>query len=88
MSVLVKPPVFKQFTLALIQLGNIGSNKADNLKHARDMILKAVAHSPTDKKPDLIMLPVCDAASCLQYNQPTRGMFQLSVRPHSLSCIC
>nr|GAT61275.1 predicted protein [Mycena chlorophos] len=48
--------VFKPFRLALIQLGNITANKTDNLKHARDMILKAAANS---KKPDLIVLPEC-----------------------------
>jgi len=45
----------KPFTLALIQLGNIGPNKADNLKHAREMILKAAT---VDRKPDLVVLPV------------------------------
>jgi len=53
MSKLAKAPVFKPFTLALIQLGGISANKADNLKHAREMILKAAG-----KKPDLIVLPV------------------------------
>ncbi|KAF8061036.1 carbon-nitrogen hydrolase [Lyophyllum atratum] len=49
--------VFKPFTLALIQLGNIGAEKAANLQHAREMILKAAAsHS---KKPDVIVLPEC-----------------------------
>ncbi|KAJ6546413.1 carbon-nitrogen hydrolase [Mycena vulgaris] len=45
---------FKPFRLALIQLGNITSNKSDNLVHAREMILKAAG-----KKPDLIVLPEC-----------------------------
>ncbi|KAK7023782.1 mitochondrial protein import protein mas5 [Favolaschia claudopus] len=47
-------PSFKPFKLALIQLGNITANKADNIKHAREMILKATA-----KQPDLIVLPEC-----------------------------
>ncbi|KAJ7489966.1 carbon-nitrogen hydrolase [Mycena galericulata] len=47
---------FKPFHLALIQLGNVTPNKSDNLKHARDMILKAAANV---KKPDLIVLPEC-----------------------------
>ncbi|KAJ7191077.1 carbon-nitrogen hydrolase, partial [Mycena pura] len=47
---------FKPFRLALIQLGNITANKPDNLRHARDMVLKAAAGS---KKPDLIVLPEC-----------------------------
>jgi omega-amidase len=51
-------PVFKQFTLALIQLGHIGPDKSANLKHAREMILKAA--TPAGKnRPDLIVLPVC-----------------------------
>ncbi|KAF5324665.1 hypothetical protein D9611_004410 [Ephemerocybe angulata] len=52
-------PVFKPFTLALIQLGNIGANKADNLKHAREMIQKATAGHGSQKKPDLVVLPEC-----------------------------
>jgi omega-amidase len=44
----------RSFTLALIQLGRIGSNKTDNLTHARAMIIKAA-----EKKPDIIVLPVC-----------------------------
>ncbi|KAJ7109110.1 carbon-nitrogen hydrolase [Mycena epipterygia] len=47
---------FKPFRLALIQLGNVTSNKSDNLVHAREMILKAAAST---KKPDLIVLPEC-----------------------------
>jgi len=39
----------------LIQLGNITANKAENIKHAREMILKAAS----SKKPDLIVLPEC-----------------------------
>ncbi|EAU88115.2 nitrilase family protein [Coprinopsis cinerea okayama7 len=57
MSTLARAPVFKPFTLALVQLGQIGANKADNLKHAREMVLKATTqHS---KKPDLVVLPEC-----------------------------
>jgi len=56
MSLALKAPVFKPFTLALIQLGRIGSNKSDNIKHAREMVLKA-ANGP--KKPNLIVLPEC-----------------------------
>lgn len=50
--------MFKQFTLALIQLGNIGPDKSANLNHARKMILKAAAPEKQNK-PDLIVLPVC-----------------------------
>lgn len=52
-SLLAKAPVFKPFKLALIQLGNIGADKAANLQHARTKILEAGS-----KKPDLIVLPV------------------------------
>ncbi|KAF8831550.1 hypothetical protein HHX47_DHR1000470 [Lentinula edodes] len=52
MSKLSKPPTLKPFKLALIQLGNISSNKNDNIKHAREMIMKAAS-----AKPDLIVLP-------------------------------
>jgi omega-amidase len=49
----------KAFTLALIQLGNIGSNKAENLRHAREMILRAAGGQGKSKRPDLIVLPEC-----------------------------
>ncbi|KAJ7940915.1 carbon-nitrogen hydrolase [Mycena leptocephala] len=49
-------PSLKPFRLALIQLGNITANKSDNLKHAREMILKAAT---SVQKPDLIVLPEC-----------------------------
>jgi hypothetical protein len=55
MSRLAKPPVFKPFSLALVQLGGVGANKSDNLKHAREMILKTAG---SGRKPDLIVLPV------------------------------
>jgi omega-amidase len=58
-------PDFKQFKLALIQLGipsHLAENPTEtdikhaNLKHARDMIDRAVK-SPAGK-PDLVVLPV------------------------------
>ncbi|CAL1703825.1 unnamed protein product [Somion occarium] len=53
-------PTFKPFTLALIQLGHIGADKSSNLKHAREMILKAAkGDEPRAPKPDLIVLPEC-----------------------------
>ncbi|KAL1752953.1 carbon-nitrogen hydrolase [Schizophyllum commune] len=58
MSILSKAPALKPFTLALVQLGQIGSNKTENLKHARDMVLKAAA-GKDGKKPNLIVLPEC-----------------------------
>ncbi|KAG6833207.1 hypothetical protein H0H87_010270 [Tephrocybe sp. NHM501043] len=57
MSVAARSPVFKPFTLALVQLGSIGADKAINLQHAREMILKAAAGRA--KKPELIVLPEC-----------------------------
>jgi omega-amidase len=65
MSSVTKVPVFKPFTLALIQLGHIGPDKSANLKHAHEMILKAAAPGKKNK-PDLIVLPVrrcCDIIS-------------------------
>ncbi|KAF8502463.1 carbon-nitrogen hydrolase [Gautieria morchelliformis] len=51
-------PMFKPFRLALIQLGGLGSSKSDNLRHAGEMILKAV--QPFEgSKPNLIVLPEC-----------------------------
>ncbi|KAG2747474.1 carbon-nitrogen hydrolase [Suillus brevipes Sb2] len=54
----VAAPVFKPFTLTLIQLGSIGSDKAANLQHAREMIAKA-AKGNSDKKPQVVVLPEC-----------------------------
>ncbi|KAG6861748.1 hypothetical protein C0995_012753 [Termitomyces sp. Mi166 len=54
---MARPPVFKSFTLALVQLGSIGTDKSANLQRARDMILKAAAGCA--KKPELIVLPEC-----------------------------
>ncbi|THH27621.1 hypothetical protein EUX98_g6562 [Antrodiella citrinella] len=52
-------PTFKPFTLALVQLGQIGGDKSANLKHAREMVLKAASASGHAKKPDLVVLPEC-----------------------------
>ncbi|EIN07590.1 carbon-nitrogen hydrolase [Punctularia strigosozonata HHB-11173 SS5] len=49
-------PAFKSFRLSLVQLGQIGPDKAKNLSHARDMLLKA---ANAKEKPDLIVLPEC-----------------------------
>jgi hypothetical protein len=57
MSTFPPAPAFKPFNLALIQLGQIGADKAENINHARDMIRKA-AGGNTHGKPDLIVLPV------------------------------
>ena len=55
-TIMSKSPVFKPFTLALVQLGNVGADKSANLKHAREMIRKAAGRQ--GKKPDVIVLPV------------------------------
>ncbi|KAF9264926.1 carbon-nitrogen hydrolase [Marasmius fiardii PR-910] len=57
MATTLKHPGLKPFTLALVQLGRISSDKAANLKHAREMVLKAATASA--EKPDLIILPEC-----------------------------
>jgi hypothetical protein len=50
----------KPFTLALVQLGQIGGDKSANLSHARDMIRRAASgDGDSQRKPDLIVLPVC-----------------------------
>jgi omega-amidase len=54
----LRQTVFRPFTLAFIQLGQIGANKADNLKHAREMIFKATSAQGPNKKPDIVVLPV------------------------------
>ena len=46
----------KPCRVALIQLGDVTSDKSRNLKHARDMILKAAIGE--GRKPDLVVLPV------------------------------
>lgn len=59
MAQLSTVPSFKPFNLALIQLGGVTASKTDNLKHARDMILKAASGEEGSKpKPSLIVLPV------------------------------
>lgn len=56
----VTAPTFKPFNLALIQLGGVSADKAHNLKHAREMILKAASGEGGSKpKPNIIVLPVC-----------------------------
>jgi omega-amidase len=53
-------PSFKPFNLALVQLGGVTASKTDNLKHARDMIIKAASGEGGSKpKPSLIVLPEC-----------------------------
>ncbi|TFY50322.1 hypothetical protein EVJ58_g11098 [Rhodofomes roseus] len=54
------PPEFRPFNLALIQLGQVGADKAANLKHAREMIMKAASGDGGSKpKPSLVVLPEC-----------------------------
>lgn len=57
-SVQVPPiPNAKPFRIALIQLGDVTGDKSANLRHAKDMILKA-ASGEGSPKPDFIVLPV------------------------------
>ncbi|KZS99311.1 putative nitrilase [Sistotremastrum niveocremeum HHB9708] len=48
----------RPFRIALIQLGHIGHDKSQNLKHAQEMIKKA-ASGGGSKPPNLIVLPEC-----------------------------
>ncbi|KAI0340153.1 carbon-nitrogen hydrolase [Trametopsis cervina] len=52
-------PTFKPFNLALVQLGQITADKSANLKHAREMIIKAAQGAESGTKPDLVVLPEC-----------------------------
>ena len=59
MSSTSSAPTFKKFNIALIQLGQVGADKSQNLVHAKEMILKAAAGDESSHiKPDLIVLPV------------------------------
>jgi len=51
-------PALRPFNLALIQLGQIGSDKAKNIAHARDQVLRAASRGD-GQKPQLIVLPEC-----------------------------
>src|SRR6267154_513502 len=76
----VAPPAFKPFTLTLIQLGSIGSDKAANLQHAREMIMKA-AKGNSVTKPQVVVLPVCGQIFSPDISSySVAGMFQLSLR--------
>ena len=53
-------PSFLGFHLVLIQLGQIGPDKAKNLQHAKDMVHRAATgDNGRHPKPDLIVLPEC-----------------------------
>ena len=91
MSTIPPSPTFQPFNLALIQLGQIGTDKGANLRHAREMIRRATngegaggAHG----KPDLIVLPVSAPRFSSGANDPSEkcpcrpaGMLQLAVWP-------
>ena len=57
-------PALEPFNLALIQLGQIGSDKTKNIAHAREQVLKA-AYREDGPKPQLIVLPVSVAISAV-----------------------
>ena len=50
-------PTLRPFNLALIQLGQIGSDKTKNIAYAREQVLKAASRED-GPKPQLIVLPV------------------------------
>ena len=50
-------PALRPFNLALVQLGQIGSDKAKNIAHAREQVLKAASRED-GPRPQLIVLPV------------------------------
>ena len=59
MSTSTSSPSFLGFHLALIQLGQIGSDKTKNLKHAYEMVQRAASgDNGKHPKPDLVVLPV------------------------------
>jgi len=51
-------PTLRPFNLALVQLGQVGSDKTKNIAHAREQILKAASRED-GPKPKLIVLPEC-----------------------------
>ena len=55
-------PLLRSFNLALIQLGQVGSDKPKNIAHAREQVLKAASRED-GPKPQLIVLPVSTAIS-------------------------
>ena len=55
-------PLLRSFNLALIQLGQVGSDKTKNIAHAREQVLKAASRED-GPKPQLIVLPVSTAIS-------------------------
>jgi hypothetical protein len=86
-------PVLRSFNLALIQLGQIGSDKAKNIIHAREQVLKAASRGD-GPKPQLIVLPVGVAISVAFrqnaeiYWRTTTGVFQFPLWCHSFPRIC
>ena len=50
-------PTLRSFNLALVQLGQIGPDKANNIAHAREQVIKAASRAD-GPKPQLIVLPV------------------------------
>ena len=81
-------PALRSFNLALIQLGRIGPDKAKNIAHAREQVIKA-AYRADGIKPQLIVLPVgltifgSDGNTEL-YGWVTTGMFQFPLWGRSL----
>jgi len=51
-------PALRPFNLAFVQLGQVGSDKAKNIVHAREQVIKAASRED-GPKPQLIVLPEC-----------------------------
>lgn len=87
-------PTFKPFNLALVQLGQVTADKAANLSHARDMILKAAqAEGAGDSlkpsysgslKPDLVVLPVCVSLAQVIFSSSRAEHRNVSTHPMDL----
>ena len=98
MSTIPPSPTFQPFNLALIQLGQIGTDKRVNLKHAREMIRRAAkgeGAGGAHEKPDLIVLPVSASCSCPRTppseecpSSTAAGMLQLALWPRIFPALC
>jgi len=86
-------PALKPFNLALIQLGQVGSDKTKNIAHARAQVLKAASRED-GPKPQLIVLPVSVTISGVFgqdieiYWWTTAGMFQFALWRYPLPRVC
>jgi len=83
------PPAFKPFGLALIQLGAVGTDKSANLRHAREMIMKAAeGDGASGSRPSMIVLPVSVSSQAVSCIPISPGMLQLPLRCCPLHHLC